>query len=140
VGPGDSDVTPPASDPGTPGDSGDVTPPRASNGNNPVSTAPDGSPADPQPLPAEPSSTPPTATPCSPGDPGTDPGGQDAAPAPPADPAPPAGAASDWSPGIAYGVGSQITYQGVRYSCRQAHTAQGDWAPPIVPALWQKEQ
>ena len=29
-----------------------------------------------------------------------------------------------------------MTFDGVRYSCRQAHTALPGWEPPLTPALW----
>ncbi len=30
-----------------------------------------------------------------------------------------------------------MTYNGELYQIIQAHTSQSDWAPPVVPALWQ---
>jgi hypothetical protein len=41
-----------------------------------------------------------------------------------------------WAPGVAYSVGTVVTYGGSSYSCRQAHTSQVGWEPPNVPALW----
>ncbi len=41
-----------------------------------------------------------------------------------------------WAPGTAYAVGDQVTYNGLTYSCRQAHTSQSDWTPSATPALW----
>lgn len=43
---------------------------------------------------------------------------------------------SEWKPYTAYSVGQKVTYQGITYSCRQAHTSLPDWLPPVVPALW----
>lgn len=42
-----------------------------------------------------------------------------------------------WTAGTAYKVGDLVTYNGVSYRCRQAHTALAGWEPPNVPALWQ---
>ena len=47
---------------------------------------------------------------------------------------PPAG--GTWAAGTAYKVGDRVTYAGVAYQCRQAHTAIPGWEPPNVPALW----
>jgi len=41
-----------------------------------------------------------------------------------------------WQPGTHYNLGDVVEYQGARYKIIQAHTSQGDWAPPVVPALW----
>src|SRR5262245_36230590 len=41
-----------------------------------------------------------------------------------------------WAPNTFYAVGAQVTYQGVTYSCRQAHTSLVSWEPPNVLALW----
>ncbi len=41
-----------------------------------------------------------------------------------------------WAPNTAYAVGAQVTYQGVLYQCRQAHTSLVTWEPPNTPALW----
>ncbi|MFD2765347.1 lytic polysaccharide monooxygenase [Micromonospora eburnea] len=43
-----------------------------------------------------------------------------------------------WTAGQAYQVGDQVTYNGLTYRCRQAHTALPGWEPPNVPALWQQ--
>lgn len=43
----------------------------------------------------------------------------------------------EWSAGVAYSVGDEVTYQGVTYRCRQAHTSIASWTPLAVPALWQ---
>ncbi|ROT34122.1 lytic polysaccharide monooxygenase [Micromonospora sp. HM5-17] len=55
--------------------------------------------------------------------------------APPTTP-PPAG--GTWRAGTTYQVGSQVTYGGLTYRCRQAHTALPGWEPPNVPALWER--
>ncbi|MFD0203022.1 family 20 glycosylhydrolase [Saccharothrix carnea] len=43
-----------------------------------------------------------------------------------------------WAPNRAYTTGTQVTYNGVTYQCRQSHTSQPGWEPPNVPALWQR--
>ena len=43
-----------------------------------------------------------------------------------------------WTPNRAYTTGTQVTYNGVTYQCRQSHTSQPGWEPPNVPALWQR--
>jgi hypothetical protein len=45
-------------------------------------------------------------------------------------------AAKAWAPGIPYKVGDLAAFSGSVFQCRQAHTAQSDWSPTIVPALW----
>ena len=35
-----------------------------------------------------------------------------------------------------YTTGDRVQYQGALYKCIQAHTAQSDWTPDVVPALW----
>jgi hypothetical protein len=47
---------------------------------------------------------------------------------------PPAG--GTWAAYTTYSVGQVVTYNGVRYSCRQTHTAYPGWEPPNVLALW----
>ncbi|WP_338045004.1 carbohydrate-binding protein, partial [Myxococcus vastator] len=44
--------------------------------------------------------------------------------------------AAEWAAGVAYSVGTRVTYQGRLYECRQAHTSQADWTPVAVAALW----
>ena len=46
---------------------------------------------------------------------------------------------SEWQAWKWYATGSNVYYGGVYYQCVQAHTSQPDWAPPIVPALWQRQ-
>ncbi|TSC33658.1 glycosyl hydrolase family 18 protein [Corallococcus sp. Z5C101001] len=41
-----------------------------------------------------------------------------------------------WAVGVAYSVGTRVTYEGRVYQCRQAHTSQADWTPVAVAALW----
>src|SRR5262249_16126226 len=41
-----------------------------------------------------------------------------------------------WAPNTAYAIGARVTYQGVIYQCRQAHTSLVTWEPPYTPALW----
>ncbi|MBO3739004.1 lytic polysaccharide monooxygenase [Actinoplanes flavus] len=41
-----------------------------------------------------------------------------------------------WAAGTAYRVGDRVTYNGVTYQCRQAHTALAGWEPPHTAALW----
>ncbi|MBU2662650.1 hypothetical protein KOI35_03945 [Actinoplanes bogorensis] len=53
---------------------------------------------------------------------------------PPTTTPPPSEAA--WAAGVQYRVGDVVSYDGRRYSCRQAHTAQAGWEPPYVAALW----
>ena len=45
-------------------------------------------------------------------------------------------ATGEWAAGTSYAVDDQVTYQGVTYTCLQAHTAIVGWEPPNVPALW----
>jgi chitin-binding protein len=47
-------------------------------------------------------------------------------------------ASGTWRAGTAYQVGATVTYNGVTYRCRQAHTAITGWEPPNVPALWER--
>lgn len=46
------------------------------------------------------------------------------------------GAYPAWAPNTAYAVGARVTYGGLNYQCRQAHTSIVSWEPPNVPALW----
>ncbi len=48
-------------------------------------------------------------------------------------------AMSGWRQGATYAIGDKVTYQGVTYSCRQAHTVHDpNWTPPNTPALWSR--
>lgn len=42
----------------------------------------------------------------------------------------------NWQAGVFYAVGVHVLYNGLEYSCRQAHTSQIGWEPPNVLALW----
>jgi hypothetical protein len=44
--------------------------------------------------------------------------------------------AAEWAAGVAYKVGDEVTYAGLLYRCRQAHTSIVTWEPPNVLALW----
>jgi hypothetical protein len=61
-------------------------------------------------------------------------------PPPPTNPPPttnpPPAAGGTWAPNVAYPTGQTVTYNGLRYQCRQAHTSIPGWEPPNVPALW----
>lgn len=43
-----------------------------------------------------------------------------------------------WKTNASYQVGDQVTYDGVSYRCRIAHTAYPGWEPPNTPALWER--
>lgn len=43
-----------------------------------------------------------------------------------------------WTNGVSYAVADPVSYGGAIYLCVQAHKAQSDWAPPVVPALWRR--
>jgi hypothetical protein len=45
-------------------------------------------------------------------------------------------ATAEWTAGVAYKTGDEVTYQGKLYRCLQAHTAIVTWLPPNVLALW----
>jgi chitin-binding protein len=72
---------------------------------------------------------PPTPTPTTPPPSPTQP--------PPTQP-PPTQPGGTWTPGTTYQIGDRVTYGGVGYTCRQAHTALPGWEPPTTPALWQR--
>lgn len=44
--------------------------------------------------------------------------------------------AAPWAANVAYTAGTQVTYNGVLYECRQSHTSLAGWEPPNVLALW----
>jgi len=52
---------------------------------------------------------------------------------PPPSTQPPGGT---WQAGTSYQVGARVTYAGLLYECRQAHTALPGWEPPNTAALW----
>ena len=41
-----------------------------------------------------------------------------------------------WDDATPYAVNDLAVHDGVLYRCVQSHTAQPDWAPDLVPALW----
>jgi hypothetical protein len=41
-----------------------------------------------------------------------------------------------WVAGKFYAMGALVTFNGITYECRQAHTSQVGWEPPKVPNLW----
>ncbi|MBO3739561.1 lytic polysaccharide monooxygenase [Actinoplanes flavus] len=42
-----------------------------------------------------------------------------------------------WAPGVSYKIGDVVTYEGVSYQCRQAHSSIRSWEPGIwTLALW----
>ncbi|MEU8237413.1 lytic polysaccharide monooxygenase [Actinoplanes missouriensis] len=44
---------------------------------------------------------------------------------------------TEWAPGVSYKVGDVVTYKGVSYKTRQAHTSIRSWEPSIFTlALW----
>lgn len=45
----------------------------------------------------------------------------------------------EWKVGEAVKVGDRRYYNGVWYTCLQAHTTQADWTPDVVPALWKAD-
>jgi chitin-binding protein len=46
-------------------------------------------------------------------------------------------ASGSWAAGVSYRTGDVVTYDGVRYQCRQSHTSINSWEPSIYTlALW----
>ncbi|TFK70178.1 hypothetical protein BDN72DRAFT_839388 [Pluteus cervinus] len=45
-----------------------------------------------------------------------------------------------WEPGTQYELGAVVEFEGVEYGIIQAHRSQGDWTPPVTPALWGRRQ
>jgi spore coat protein A, manganese oxidase len=43
-----------------------------------------------------------------------------------------------WRTGVSYPVGRVVAFNNINYRVRQAHASQSDWAPPNVPALWER--
>jgi len=41
-----------------------------------------------------------------------------------------------WQPGEQYNFGDVVEYEGSEYKIIQPHRSQGDWTPPVTPALW----
>ena len=51
--------------------------------------------------------------------------------------APPAAGGSAWAPGVAYKTGDEVTYEGRKFKCRQAHSSIRSWEPSVFTlALW----
>jgi chitinase len=48
----------------------------------------------------------------------------------------PTGQYPAWTTGVAYTVGTRVSYQGRNYQCRQPHTSLPGWDPVSAPALW----
>jgi hypothetical protein len=44
----------------------------------------------------------------------------------------------NWASGKSYEIGDRVRYGEKLYKCAQAHSAQADWTPDVVPALWVK--
>lgn len=42
----------------------------------------------------------------------------------------------NWASGKSYEIGERVRYGEKLYKCIQAHSAQADWTPDVVPALW----
>lgn len=45
-------------------------------------------------------------------------------------------AGNEWAVGVPYKVGDEVTYLGITYRCRIAHTSQADWVPTIATNIW----
>lgn len=45
-----------------------------------------------------------------------------------------------WEPGTQYNYGDVVQYEGAQYKIIQPHRSQGDWTPPVTPALWGRMQ
>ena len=43
-----------------------------------------------------------------------------------------------WKDGAAYSVGDIVTYEGKKYKCINAHTANAGWTPSLAFTLWQE--
>jgi hypothetical protein len=43
-----------------------------------------------------------------------------------------------WAPNKSYAVGTLVTYSGIIYQARQAHTSRVGWEPPNAPSLWMR--
>lgn len=46
----------------------------------------------------------------------------------------------NWEPGTQYNNGDVVRYEGHNYKIIQPHRSQGDWTPPVTPALWGRMQ
>ena len=81
-----------------------------------------------------PATTPPAAEPTQP--PATPPTTVPAPPAATTTP-PPAPAAKAWKPFTQYSAGDRVTFDGLTYEVKEAHTSLPEWEPPAVPGLFQ---
>ncbi|KAF9241652.1 carbohydrate-binding module family 12 protein [Melanogaster broomeanus] len=45
-----------------------------------------------------------------------------------------------WQPGEEYNYGDVVEFEDVDYKIIQPHRSQGDWTPPVTPALWGRVQ
>ncbi|MGC1211454.1 MAG: lytic polysaccharide monooxygenase [Micromonospora sp.] len=79
----------------------------------------------------DPTTAPPTTSPS----PSTPPTTAPPTTTPPPSTSPTAGAPA-WQPDTAYALDALVSYGGLTYRCRQAHTSLTGWEPPNVPALW----
>jgi streptogrisin C len=43
---------------------------------------------------------------------------------------------NEWKSGETYQTGDCVAYKGCTYKCITGHTAQENWTPKNVPALW----
>ncbi|GGQ44469.1 lytic polysaccharide monooxygenase [Couchioplanes azureus] len=49
----------------------------------------------------------------------------------------PGGAQGAWAAGVAYKIGDEVTFDGKKYKCRQAHSSIRSWEPSVfTQALW----
>jgi hypothetical protein len=48
------------------------------------------------------------------------------------------GGKARWASGVAYRIGQEVVHLGLDYRCRQAHTSQLGWEPPLTYALWER--
>jgi hypothetical protein len=46
--------------------------------------------------------------------------------------------AAEWRVNTAYAINARVSFHSKEYRAVQAHTSEGDWEPPNVPALWAK--
>ncbi|GAA1389569.1 lytic polysaccharide monooxygenase auxiliary activity family 9 protein [Catellatospora chokoriensis] len=78
----------------------------------------------------------PSASPSTSPSPSKSPSASPSAPPSSSPSASPTGSYPVWAPNVSYATGARVTYQGVVYSCRQAHTSLSGWEPATTPALW----
>jgi chitodextrinase len=51
---------------------------------------------------------------------------------------PPVVVRNAWATGVAYNVGDDVTFSGLAYAARIAHTSQTGWEPPNAYSLWER--